>query len=390
MKKILMVIHVPDYGGLHAMALNLSRALQRRGWEPIVAAPAGSGHDRLVAAGIRVEKIPLSRLRVNLWRNIAFALRFGREVELVRKLIRELDIDFIQAYGLTQLQSPIAGRQTGVPVVWQLHSTYPPPVLRRLLSPVVTRVADIVMTTGRQVAHAHPGIAELGQRLHPFFAPVDTRLFQPDPVKRQQARAQLGVPDDALLIGTIGVRTRQKAHEYLVQAARDLMARHDNVHFRILGASVQSNASYYRDTVESLVEKYDLRRDGRFEIVDPGDQVPTLIQAFDIFTLSSIAEGAPTVAMEAMSCGIPVVATDVGSTRELVGGTEYGLIVQPRDPGQLAAALEDLVRDAERRSQMGANCRRRAIEVFDVEACADIHERAYEAAARYHSKRSVT
>lgn len=385
--KILMVIHVPAFGGLHAGALNLSRAFERRGWELIVALPPGSGHDRLLAAGVRVVKLPISRLRFSIRHNVAYAFRLRREIEMIRRLIDELEIDIVQAQGLTQLQSPLAGRRAGVPVVWQFTSNYPPPILRRTISPIVRRVADVVMTTGMQVAEEHPGIVELGDRLFPFFAPVDTKVFQPSPVKRREAREILRVPDDGILIGTVGVLSRQKSHEYLVEAARELLERHDNLYFRILGARVESNADYYRDTVEALIEKYDLRRDGRLEVVDPGDQVPTLLQGLDIFTLSSIAEGTPTAAIEAMACGIPVVATDVGSTAELVGGTDYGFIVEPRQPAQLAAALEKLIVDDQLRQELGRNSLQRALEVFDVEACTDIHERAYARAFEHHARR---
>jgi glycosyltransferase involved in cell wall biosynthesis len=87
--------------------------------------------------------------------------------------------------------------------------------------------------------------------------------------------------------------------------------------------------------------------------------MPALLQAADIFTLPSIdlpgqAEGTPTALLEAMAAGLPVVITDSGGGRFVVGASGGGVIVPQRDPGALAEALIALAGDARRRCALGA------------------------------------
>jgi glycosyltransferase involved in cell wall biosynthesis len=113
--------------------------------------------------------------------------------------------------------------------------------------------------------------------------------------------------------------------------------------------------------------------------------VPELLPAFDILALSSVprSEGMPTVILEAMACGIPVVATHVGAVAELVEAGSTGLVVPPEDDEALAAGLARLASDAELRAHLGEAGRRRFDEVFQLERLADRHARAYELAVSH-------
>ncbi len=95
----------------------------------------------------------------------------------------------------------------------------------------------------------------------------------------------------------------------------------------------------------------------------------------------------PTVILEAMACGVPVVATDVGAVREVVEDGVTGFVVPPLDPQAIAHATLRLLDDAELRARMGEAARRRAVERYDVEVCADTHVQAFEAAIAHHRLR---
>ncbi|MBZ5515067.1 MAG: WecB/TagA/CpsF family glycosyltransferase, partial [Acidobacteriia bacterium] len=267
-----------------------------------------------------------------------------------------------------------------VPVVWQLLSTFAPLPVRLVLMPAVVYLSDVVMTTGLAIARAHPGATRLGHRWMPFYPPVDTSEFRPDQTRRALARQELGVPPEGLLVGTVGNFNWQKGHEFFVEAAAHAQQRSRNVFFRLLGASTPTQASYYEEKVKKLAARLGLLSKGVLQFVEPGNRVAALLPAFDIFMLTSRAEGVPTSILEAMACGLPVIATDVGAVREVVDEGSTGRVVPPRNSKALAAAILDLLQSPSTRSEMGAVARAKAVERYDTRVCAETHLAAYELA----------
>jgi glycosyltransferase involved in cell wall biosynthesis len=131
--------------------------------------------------------------------------------------------------------------------------------------------------------------------------------------------------------------------------------------------------------------------DGRaLDIRDAGSRVSALLPGFDVLALASVprSEGMPTVILEAMACGLPVVATDVGAVRELVIDGETGLVVSPGDRDGFAAALARLADDDGLRRSMGELGRSRFEQTFRLEALADRHVHAYDLALAHRRSRS--
>ncbi|MGH2604541.1 MAG: glycosyltransferase, partial [Dehalococcoidia bacterium] len=245
-----------------------------------------------------------------------------------------------------------------------------------------------VMSTGIEIARVHPGALDMDERLIPFFPPVDTARFQPDSEKRTAARAELAVPDDAPLAGMVGNINPQKGHEYFVRAAALIQRTYPDAYFRILGAHTPTQVAY-ETKVRAEAEAAGLTQDDRLQWTDPGARVAELLPAFDLFLLTSVprSEGVPTVVLEAMSCGIPVVATDVGAVREVVEDGVTGFVVPPLDPAAIARATLRLLQDPDLRRRMGEEGRRRAVQRYDVQVCADTHVRAFQAAIEHHRAR---
>jgi glycosyltransferase involved in cell wall biosynthesis len=271
----------------------------------------------------------------------------------------------------------------GIPIVWQLLDTRPPVALRRLMMPLVTRLADVVMSTGMEVARVHPGALGLGDRLVPYYPPVDTGNFRPDARRRHAARMELGVPEDAHLIGTVANLNPQKGHEYLVRAAAIVRSELPDVLVRILGAHTPTHADY-EVRIEAEARASGLSDGTQLQFIDPGSRIAELLPAFDVFLLTSVprSEGVPTTILEAMACGLPVVATNVGAVREVVEDDVTGYVVPPLDPEAIAEATLRLLRDPGLRERMGHVGRARATKRFSVETCAEVHLKAYDHALR--------
>jgi glycosyltransferase involved in cell wall biosynthesis len=389
---VLYVIHYPFFGGPQNQALRTVGPLAARGIATSVVLPdePGNAAERLRGAGIEVVTFPLHRLRTvpDPILQARFLAGLPREVMALRRLIRERSIDVVQVGGLVNPHAAIAARLEGAGVVWQLLDTRAPMVLRRLLMPWVLTLADVVMTTGVGVARVHPGAADLGSRLVPFYPPVDTSVFSPDPGRRAAARDELRIPSGAPLVGTVANLTPQKGLEHFVTVADALHASRPGVRFVILGSAMETQGAY-EATIRRMVQESAVGRAGALRIVDPGMRVSELLPALDLFLLTSVprSEGVSTTVLEAMATGIPVVSTDVGALSEVVVDGVTGRMLAPLDDGAMVEAVAQLLDDAEARALMGAEARRRATELYDVEVCADAHMRAYRLAAARAGRR---
>lgn len=391
--RILSVIYYPVFGGPHNRNLRLAPALSLKGFKTIVLLPDEDGNavERLEKAGVSVLVKSLHRLRttVNPIHWTRFLTNLLSEVSMVRKMIRQKKIDIILINGLINPLAAIAAHMEKIPVVWQILDTRAPMVIRRIMMPLVTRYADVVMCTGMEVAKAHPGAVEMGDRLVPFSPPVDTKRFRPNLSARYQARFKLGVPKNALLIGTVGNINPQKGHEYLIKAGSKIHSQVKSLFIRILGVYTPTQASYDAK-LRKLAQNLGLLEKRYFQFEDPGDCVAELLPAFDLFLLTSVSrsEGIPTAIIEAMACGLPVVATDVGAVREVVEDGVTGFVVPPLDTGKIAQATLKLLKNPDLRQYMGKVARQRAVEHYGVEVCADKHVYAFEVALKHNLKKS--
>lgn len=388
--KVLSIVHGPVFGGGNNQVAHLAEPLARRGWDVMAAVPdlpeAAPTLGRMRAAGVPTGTVTLHRLRRTTDPRIhaEFVGSFRREVRMLRGLIRRTGADVVQAFGETNPHLAIAGHLERRAVVWHLYDLAAPQLARTAAMPYVKRLADVVMTWGRGMACFYPGTTSLGDRWVPVYPPVDPELFRPDPDRRAAARGELGVPDHALLVGTVGNRNPTKRHDLLVQAIAVLRDRGYDVWGRVLGAPSPSHERHMAD-VDGLVDRLGLR--DRVEFLDPGGRVAELLPALDVFAMSSESEGMPTVIVEAMACGLPVVVTDVGSIREVVEDGPCGLVVPPLQPPALADALTELLGDPQRREALATRGRQRVLERYETERCADVYAEAYARAVRHRADR---
>ena len=384
MKNVLVMIHTPVFGGLHNLMIQLFEPLQALGWKLSVLTTdePGNGAERLREAGLAVTIVPLHRMRKDL--NPVTQLKYLRsltaEISAIRKHMVEQRIDLVHICGLMNIQGAYAAKKAGIPVTWQLNSTFAPPIVRKLLSPLVCRKAASVLAEGASVAEAHPGVADLKDRLHLFFPGVNVETFQPDDVQRARAREMMKVKEDQILIGAVGNRNHQKGHDFLVRAAALVHEQHPQAVFRILGAHTPSNAAFYQREVLDKAEELGLTKEGVLEFIEPGRRVPEYMPGFDVFALTSRAEGVATATLEAMATGLSLVVTNVGSLSEVVTPGENGFLARPADPESIAEELCRVIEDPVLRSEMGVRSRQTALARFTPQICAEAHAKAYECA----------
>jgi glycosyltransferase involved in cell wall biosynthesis len=387
----LFVVHGPAYGGGIGQFARLREPMARRGWDLSGIAPARShSAQRLREEGLDMHEIELHRLRrtPNPRTQLEFARGLRAEIAEIRRVIRDNDIDVVQVHGDTNPHGAIAAHLEGRAVVWQLFDTVTPPPARRVTMPFVTRIADVMTTWGRQLGLDYPGTSSLGDRWIPVFPPVDGDVFYAvDPARRAAARERMGVSDDEVVVGQAGNFNPTKGHANLVESVAIVRRSHAELVARIYGAYSPAHPGL-KEEVRAKAEALGLD-EHVVGLADGGKDIPVLMPGFDVLALSSVrrSEGMPTVILEAMACGLPVVATNVGAVRELVADGETGFVVEPEDPAAFAVALEKVVADAKLRARLGEAGRARFEREFSLEVLADIHVRAYERAREHRAQR---
>lgn len=391
MPRLLALVNLPVFGGPHNQLVRLHRPLVAHGWETLAVIPdePGSAAERLTAAGVPLSPLWLHRLRAqrDLRVQAGYVAGLAGDVARLRQLIRREQIDLVQIGGLMNPQVGVAAALEHVPIVWQILGTTAPMPLRRVLMPLVLRLADVLMVTGHKVAAVHPGALSLGERMVSFFPPVEPVFFERDAARRTAARAELGISPDALVLGTVGNRNRLKGHDLLVQVAAQLHPRYPHLHTLVLGGET-THAAYYERAVLAEARRRGLLADGRLQFVDPGQRVAELLPALDLFVLTSRQEGVPTVILEAMAGGLPVVSTNVGAVSEIVQHGSTGYVVPAGDVPLLAQAIATLIDYPALRAQMSAAAAERAQAHYTLEQCVQLHVHAYTLAQQHHAWRS--
>jgi glycosyltransferase involved in cell wall biosynthesis len=178
------------------------------------------------------------------------------------------------------------------------------------------------------------------------------------PEARRRARAALGLPEDAAVVGAVGRLTYQKAPEDFITAMLRL-GRPDVIGVWVGGGELS-------DQVARRVR--DLPPGARVILAGERTDVLDVLPAFDVFALPSRYEGLPTAIVEAMICGVPVVATAVNAVPDLVVPGVTGMLVPPRRPVQLAAAIRFLLDSPEVADRMATSARARLADQYGESA----------------------
>jgi L-malate glycosyltransferase len=173
------------------------------------------------------------------------------------------------------------------------------------------------------------------------------------------ALRDLGMPEDALVVGNVAALTDHKDHETLLRAAARVTRELPSARFVIVGEGERREALLALATELGVV--------GQVTFAGFRTDLDGLLPAFDVFCLSSHMEGLGTSLLDAMCFGVPVVATAAGGIPEAVEDGVTGRIVPARDPEALAAALVEVLRDETRRRSLGAGARRAFLARFTAD-----------------------
>ena len=325
--------------------------------------------EKLEGAGYIVHRMPLSR-SFNPFAHIRPLL------EIFRLLRR-------QRFCVINTHSPIAaalGRIAGFlvgrgPIVYTVHGFYfhedMPFTRRRIfqgLEWVFGATTDSFMFVSEEDHRTAKALGIIRSRAKSMtiWNGVGLHSFYPRPEDRtefQEVRTRLGIPQAAPVVCMVGRIVKEKGYREFLEMAVKVRQKHEGCHFLVVGATLASDRDQFGARFVSLVAEQGMTE--RFRFTGQVDEVAPLLRASDIFVLPSYREGFPRSVIEAMACGLPVVATNIRGSREAVVSGVNGFICPPRDSVQLTESVLQLLQSRELRHEMGARGRARAVELYD-------------------------
>ena len=211
------------------------------------------------------------------------------------------------------------------------------------------------------------GIIRTGRRFLTIFNGVDLAVFAPkeaDPERLRQFRRDVGINEATPIVGIIGRIVREKGYREFLEMAQLVIQRH-RVRFLVVGDTLPSDRDQFGVGFKKEVKAAGM--EDHFIFTGQTALVADYLRIMDIFVLPSYREGFPRSIVEAMSAGLPVIATNIRGCREAVAHNETGFIVPVRDGAALAQAVERLLENPNEALAMGRAGRARAIESYDYE-----------------------
>lgn len=367
--RVLQVCAV-DFTARHFL-LPLMRAQRTWGFEVEFACSPGPDVPALQAEGFSYHPVGIPRRAdptafYSAWRSLLALLRS-----------EHFDVVHLHTPVAALLGRP-AARRARVPIVlYTAHGFYfhegMPGVERAVhvaLERRAQRHADYLLTQSREDAEAalRHRIATPG-RVLAIGNGVDLGAFHAASDRgeiRRAVRAEFDFEPAAPLVVMMGRLVREKGYPELLEAWRHVLAQCPRARLLCIGPQLATDRGGFAAEAARLLARPPLL--GAVALAGFRADVARLLQAADLFVLPSRREGMPRSILEAMACGLPVVATDIRGAREEVVPGETGRLVPPGDPQALGRALVDLLLDEASRRRMGAAARLRAENLFDEAA----------------------
>ena len=287
-------------------------------------------------------------------------------------VLEEKQIDLIHANSLAAgLIGGIVGKLYGVPIV--MHKRYATAygVLDRLCEVLLDRVILVSEATRWAFApHSKQALIYNGVELSALRPPLSPPCWRGG----KTLRTDLNLDPDALLIGVVTRITPEKGIHLLIEATAKLKASL-YIQLLVVGGPYFPKDAEYIDSLKVQAEKLGIAD----RVIFTGflEDTGAILSLLDVVLLAStIPEACPRTIIEAMAAGVPVIATPLGGSKELVT-PETGILVPAEDPDAFAAAITQLAEDNEGRKRMGKACRLRAEQLFCATQNARLTEDLY-------------
>jgi len=367
-RRILHVNNSADIYGASRMLLRWIKSMDRTRFEPLVVLPEEGPLKKLIEAE-KVQVILHSRLSICTrpvfysWRIILFLLNYPVSVFFLWRLIRQRRIDLVYTNTGVIVSPALAARLAGVPHIWHIREWF------QEFEQIWRAFSWYIRTFSRKIIAISNAVAGQFEPRDKVVVVFDAFSMEACPTLsgdlRHEFRARHALGED-FVVGCVGrIKFVRKGQEVLVKATAMLKQRDRLVKALIVGAPFPANEEHLT-RLKKMVKELGVENQFVFtgELADPRPAY----MAMDVLAMTSIQpEPFGGVTNEAMSLGLPVIATNIGGSLDQVVDGLTGLLVAPGDPAALADAIEKLMSHPELRRQMGAAAVERVRNYFSPE-----------------------
>jgi len=288
------------------------------------------------------------------------------------RALRRFSPTIVHTYLFTaDVYGRIAGKLAGIPIlISSVRSTEPDKKWHYvLMDRFLGRWSDAVVANAQCIGELLSVRERIEtKKIYTIHNGVDLRRF-PYPMQNGHLRTVLGIPDGALLLGTVGRLGPEKDHRTLLHAVAELSKKNLKPYLLLIGDGPLS------ESLTRLGEALGIG--GQLRWLGARSDIPELLAGLDLFVLPSRYEGCPNVVLEAMAAGKCVVATGVGGTPELIRSGETGVLVTPGEIEELVEVLSNLLKDLSKVSEIGQRARASVSQTFSVDRMVEKTEALY-------------
>lgn len=348
-KRVCIVTHtfLPHVGGIERVTYEQGKRLMRRGYNVTVLTSRMRTARSYVVDGIKVRCYDSLNAAFDL--GIPYPVPHLNSFKPFYESINESDLIHVHGHPyLSSLYAAKIAKLAGKPVVLTQHNTFIAYagwlwdhvewLNDAAIGRQVLRSADRIITVSNATKRYVLNLGADQRRLSVLHNGVDVDRFKPNEVLRREKRRKLGIPPDATVVLTVRRLVYKNGIDTLIESARTLLQQNPNMVFIAVGTGPDKDAVQVRIQQLGITDRFKLAG------FVPDADLPSFYNASDLFVLpSKSGEGLPLVALEAMACGLPVIATDVGGIREIVPEA-YGEFVPADSPDAMAEAILELSR----------------------------------------------
>ncbi len=323
-----------------------------------------------LADELRAMGIPVKIVRLGIIRKKYYSISgvFNRGYILckaffsLRKLIREERINLVYSNTTAVLIGAVTAKITGKKHIWHIHEIIEKPAfLFSFLGWMVTNFSEKAVVVSKSV-YDHWKKKVDPAKLVVIYNGFD---YSPFHAGHSSLRDELGIHQEQLLIGTIGRIHYWKGQDYFLKIAAILHAKYPSVGFLIAGDAFDGY-EYLYDTLAKLSKELGIEK--VVHTLGFRSDITNIYNALDIFVLPSIlADPLPTVVLEAMASGLPIIATKQGGAMEMIENGKSGILIPIHEPEKAAHIIETLIENQALRHQMGNEARLRVVKEFSLE-----------------------
>ena len=361
MKRILFVANAGEmYGGGQVSFYHLIRDLDRQEFEPFIICPGeGSLVEAFKQIGIHPTIIPMRALRLGQ------VFSMIKTVQAITCLIKEKRIELIHCNGSrSAIYSGFASFFTHRPLISHIRIPYSDGWVDRLIAFFSKRIVVVSKAVAQRFSWLN------NRKVQLIYNGVDLDVLSPQ-CKESANPQRFFVKKEDQVIGVVGRLSPEKGHDILIQALPRIIKNTPRVRVLLVG----EGDAKYKDFLQDRIKNEDLQE--VFIFTGHIIKMEEVMGIIDILCLPSISEGFNRSLLEAMACGIPVVATKVGGNSEAVEDQGQGLLVPYGDAEALGDAIIDLLKDQDKAQKMGQAGRKRVEQFFSIQRNVDQTQKLY-------------